>query len=99
MSLITCPKCGKTISEKAITCPHCKFNLSQQNLIVCDECGREYEMKFSACPNCGFPNSTIEKKKQKKKVPVIQISIKKSMRKNSVIKRRKSINPKQRHIK
>ena len=74
MSLITCPKCGKTISEKAITCPHCKFNLSQQNLIVCDECGREYEMKFSACPNCGFPNSTIEKKKQKKKHKGIIIS-------------------------
>ncbi|MDE6699365.1 MAG: zinc ribbon domain-containing protein [Lachnospiraceae bacterium] len=59
MSLITCPKCGEAISEKATVCPHCKFNLSQQNLIMCEECGTEYKIKLSACPNCGYPNSTI----------------------------------------
>lgn len=37
MSLITCPKCGEAISEKATVCPYCKFNLSQQNLIMCGE--------------------------------------------------------------
>lgn len=75
MSLITCPKCGEAISEKATVCPHCKFNLSQQNLIMCEECGTEYEIKLSACPNCGCPNSTIEKKKQKKKHKGIIISV------------------------
>lgn len=74
MGLITCPKCGETISEKATVCPHCKFNLSQQNLIMCEECGREYEIKSSACPNCGCPNSTIKQKKQKKKNKGIIIS-------------------------
>ncbi len=29
MGLITCPKCGGAISEKAIVCPHCKSYLSQ----------------------------------------------------------------------
>lgn len=67
MSLITCPKCGKAISEKATVCPHCKFYLLQQNLIVCEECGREYETNLPACPNCGCPNTLIEQKKQKKK--------------------------------
>lgn len=74
MSLITCPKCGESISEKATICPHCKFSLSQQNLIVCEDCGREYEMKLSACPNCGCPNTLIEQKKQKKKHKGIIIS-------------------------
>ncbi len=67
MSLITCPKCEEAISEKAIVCPYCKFNLSQQNLIICEECGTKYERKSLACPKCGCPNSTIEQKKQKKK--------------------------------
>lgn len=75
MSLITCPKCGGTISEKATVCPHCKFNRSQENLIMCEECGTEYEIKLSACPNCGCPNLTIEQKKQKKKHKGIIISI------------------------
>lgn len=67
MSLITCPKCGETISEKAIVCPYCKSNLSQQNLILCEECGINYEIKSLACPNCGCPNSNIKQKKQKRK--------------------------------
>ncbi len=75
MSLITCPKCGEAISEKATVCPHCKLNLSQQNSIVCEECGTEYEIELSACPKCGCPNSTIEQKKQKKKHKGIIISV------------------------
>ncbi len=75
MGLITCPKCGGAISEKAIVCPHCKSYLSQQNSIMCEECGTEYEIKLPACPNCGCPNSTIEQKKQKKKHKGIIISV------------------------
>lgn len=75
MSLITCPKCGKAISEKATVCPHCKFDLTQQNLIMCEECAAEYERILSSCPYCGCPNSTIEQKKQKKKHKVIIISV------------------------
>lgn len=65
MGLITCPKCGETISERATVCPHCHLNLSRQNLMMCEDCGTEYEIKLSACPNCGCPNSTIEQKKHK----------------------------------
>lgn len=28
MALINCPKCGKTVSDKAKTCPHCGFSIS-----------------------------------------------------------------------
>ena len=75
MGLTTCPKCGETISEKAIVCPHCKSNFSQQNPIMCEECGTEYEIKLTACPNCGCPNSTIGQKRQKKKNKGIIISV------------------------
>ena len=75
MSLITCPKCGKAISDKATACPHCKLNPLQQNSIICEECGTEYEIKLSACPNCGCPNAAIEQKKQKKIHKSIIISI------------------------
>lgn len=74
MSLITCPKCGEAISEKAIVCPCCKLNLSQQNLIICEECKTKYEINSLACPKCGCPNSTIKQKKQKKKHKCIIIS-------------------------
>ncbi len=75
MSLITCPKCGEAISEKAAVCPHCKLNISHQNSIMCEECGTTYKIKLSACPNCGCPNSTVEQKKQKKKHKGIIISV------------------------
>ena len=67
MGLITCPKCGETISEKATVCPHCNLNFIQHNLIICEDCGTEYKKELSACPNCGCPNSTIQQKKQKMK--------------------------------
>lgn len=70
MSLITCSKCGEEISEKAIACPYCKFNLSQQNVIICEKCGIKYEIQSSACPNCGCPNSTIKQEKQKRNTKV-----------------------------
>ena len=28
MALINCPECGKEISDKAVTCPHCDFGLN-----------------------------------------------------------------------
>ena len=45
MGLVYCPKCGEEISDKAISCPHCNFAFSKQNIVKCEECGMEY--------NCG----------------------------------------------
>lgn len=33
MSLINCPECKKQISDKALSCPHCGFPLSQQRIM------------------------------------------------------------------
>jgi uncharacterized membrane protein YvbJ len=29
MALTTCPKCGKTVSDRALKCPHCGYNLKE----------------------------------------------------------------------
>ena len=50
MGLVYCPKCGEEISDKAISCPHCNFAFSKQNIVKCEECGMEYESNLSAFP-------------------------------------------------
>ncbi|MBO4286332.1 MAG: zinc-ribbon domain-containing protein [Bacilli bacterium] len=39
MALITCPECGKEISSTASACPHCGFQIANQNTEI------EYETK------------------------------------------------------
>lgn len=43
MGLTNCPNCGKTISEKASLCPHCKSAILNANLTVCEDCKNEYD--------------------------------------------------------
>ena len=31
MALITCPQCGKQVSDKAKKCPHCMLDLTPHN--------------------------------------------------------------------
>ena len=75
MGLVYCPKCGEEISDKAISCPHCNFAFSKQNIVKCDECGMEYESNLSACPKCGCPKPSFTEKTQKSKHKGIIISI------------------------
>lgn len=70
MALIYCPQCGKSVSDKAVSCPHCGFMAFEQktnthNVIKCDDCGTEYE-ELSSCPVCGcLLRSLIPSKSQK----------------------------------
>lgn len=75
MGLITCPKCGETISDKATVCPHCNSSVSKHNLITCEDCKKEYDISLAACPNCGCPNSSIKQKKKKNKGVIISIVV------------------------
>ena len=75
MGLVYCPKCGEEISDKAISCPHCNFAFSKQNIVKCKECGMEYESNLSACPKCGCPKPSITEKTRKNKHRGIIISI------------------------
>ena len=60
MALIQCPECGKEISDKATTCPHCGTPI-----FVCPECGQVAVGNIELCPQCGYMN--------KVKTPVSQI--------------------------
>lgn len=66
MGLTTCPKCGKTVSEKAEVCPHCNSGISKNSLTVCEDCKKEYDMSMVSCPYCGRPNSAVKQKKKRK---------------------------------
>lgn len=59
MALIKCPKCGKEVSDKAISCPSCKINFKeykeeQEKLRKVEEQKRvEEEKNKRTCPECG----------------------------------------------
>ena len=63
MALISCPECGKQISDKASSCPHCGNPMNPQpqqivqpqkkNYFCCPECGTEFNYKAKTCPHCG----------------------------------------------
>lgn len=44
MALISCPECGKEISDKAFACPHCGNPMNQQP---------QQEEEYLCCPKCG----------------------------------------------
>lgn len=57
MAMITCPKCGKEISEKAKSCVYCGESFVEEKPLqkACPECGREIAVDVSTCPYCGLP--------------------------------------------
>lgn len=55
MAIITCPNCGKQISDKAENCVHCGTLLQLSKRNVCTECGTELEDGIEICPSCGCP--------------------------------------------
>lgn len=55
MALINCRVCGKTVSDKAESCPHCGTPVANANLIRCPECGAMVAAGLSECSECGLP--------------------------------------------
>lgn len=53
MALITCPECGKQISDRAPQCPKCGYPMVSMH--KCPECGTSYDEALKECPNCGCP--------------------------------------------
>lgn len=63
MSLIKCPECGESVSDRALGCPHCGFTIAG-NIIKCPECGESVPKDSVACPKCAFP---LQEGKEEKK--------------------------------
>ncbi len=91
MALVSCPNCGKSVSDKAAICPGCGFNLLQASSfsqgthqhIVCKECGVENEDNATLCVNCGYPLGFTEQPPQK--VEVTNVSLPKIKQKSKKI--------------
>lgn len=47
MALISCPECGKEISDKALACPHCGNPMNQPTQ------QNQQEEEYLCCPKCG----------------------------------------------
>ena len=59
MALISCPGCGKEVSDKAYRCPKCGFLLKERPSQICTECGEIIPTDAACCPNCGAPVQSI----------------------------------------
>jgi len=75
MGLISCPKCGEAVSEKATVCPHCHEKISIYPVVMCGDCGTEYAASLAACPCCGNPNASVKKKKSRRKGMILVVII------------------------
>lgn len=71
MALISCPTCGKEVSDKAICCPGCGGELpkaeTEKNTVICAECGTECDQEQENCPNCGCPLHSEEEMAARRK--------------------------------
>ena len=74
MSLVSCPGCGESVSDKAKQCPNCAYDFTEKATIICAECGASYGKDLSACPKCGCPTAS-EPKSQKKHTASIIVAI------------------------
>lgn len=54
MAIITCPECGREVSNKAASCPNCgaPINNSSEKKF-CIYCGEQIDKECVVCPKCG----------------------------------------------
>lgn len=88
MAIISCPNCGESISDKALNCVHCGFQLKDDNDIYCSECGTKLSINDIICPNCGCPNefsNTPDESIPPQKVEVTKVNLKPSIGKKAFV--------------
>lgn len=70
MALISCPECGKQVSDRADSCPNCGYPISKPKTggpeeraqtVECPVCHTICTGSEMKCPNCGYPLAQIEK--------------------------------------
>lgn len=66
MSLINCTECGKEISDKATSCPHCGAPIGKTKF--CKHCAAQIDFDCVVCPKCG---KQVEEMRQTKENIII----------------------------
>lgn len=51
MALIKCPECKKEVSDKAVSCPNCGYQIPKKEF--CRSCGAQINQGVAFCPQCG----------------------------------------------
>ncbi|MEA4921051.1 MAG: zinc ribbon domain-containing protein [Clostridiaceae bacterium] len=93
MALISCPSCGKEVSDKALACPGCGYDLSELHKseepkpVVCEECGTEIPDDATVCPNCGCPINQTQKQPETEpqKVEITNVNLKMKQKSKKII--------------
>lgn len=71
MAMITCPECGRRISDKSPACMGCGIQMEEirvilrKRLITCPVCGSDYRASWYCCPNCNYPSLCLSNKPDK----------------------------------
>lgn len=53
MAMVNCSECGKEISDKAASCPHCGApQAAQKPPVTCPNCGKEAAPGDAICRDC-----------------------------------------------
>lgn len=72
MALITCPECGKEVSDKASSCPNCGTPLNDtNNKKFCQHCGELIDKDCVICPKCGKQVKELSQKNSADSSPII----------------------------
>lgn len=96
MALVQCKYCGKDVSDKAKSCPHCGESLVETvseveetvtTPTICEECNTIVPEGAEVCPNCGCPITEKDTKEvaQKVEVTAVNLQVKKSTKKRAII--------------
>ncbi len=60
MALVNCPECNHEVSDTAMTCPHCGYDLRKSRKVICPECNHETTEDRDICPTCGYKFRVVE---------------------------------------
>ncbi len=74
MAMISCPRCGEQVSDKAKKCVHCGEVLIPEEKKYCTECGAEIDEGVSVCPHCGCPVEDLQKREAEDKPQKVQVT-------------------------
>lgn len=74
MAMIKCPNCEKEISDKALKCPACGYEMPVNTATNrCEECGQELPEGATECPNCGCPVKAVDNTPQRVSVANVEL--------------------------
>lgn len=90
MALISCPNCGKEVSDRAEKCPACGFILIEKTAeepqtSLCPECSTPLPADAEVCPNCGCPIEHIQIEPEAQKVELTKVNLSTSSKNKLVV--------------